>query len=102
MSHHIDPELQDAPSPGDVLLEKVIQPLGISIPDLAKAIHVPPNRLYLIIQGKRELSIDTAVRLGKYLGMSPEFWLNIQMRHQLKEYLGNIPDSVSDIQPINS
>jgi addiction module HigA family antidote len=49
-----------------------------------RKIEVPPNRINQIINGKREISTDTALRLGKYFGIKPEFWLNLQMRYNMK------------------
>ncbi len=71
-------------TPGDVLLEEFIKPMGISQNKLAKDIHVPANRISQIIHGKREITADTALRLGKYFGIEPEFWLNLQVRYNMK------------------
>lgn len=68
-------------SPGDVLLEDIIKPLKLSIPKLAEALKVPANRIYAIINGKRDISHDTAFRFGKFFGTGPEFWLALQQRH---------------------
>jgi len=71
-------------TPGDVLLEEFLKPMKISQNQLAKDIHVPPNRISQIIHGKREITADTALRLGRYFGIEPEFWLNIQVRYNMK------------------
>jgi addiction module HigA family antidote len=55
----------------------------ISINGLAQAIRVPANRISLIVNGKRNITADTAVRLGRYFGTSPQYWLNIQNRFDL-------------------
>jgi len=70
--------------PGDVLLEEFLNPMGISQNQLARDINVPANRVSQIIHGKREITADTALRLGKYFGIEPEFWLNLQMRYNMK------------------
>jgi addiction module HigA family antidote len=70
--------------PGDVLLEEFLKPMGITQNQLAKDINVPPNRVSQIIRGKREITADTALRLGKYFGIEPEFWLNLQVRYNMK------------------
>ncbi len=70
--------------PGDILLEEFLEPMGISQSQLAKDICVPPNRINQIINGKREITADTALRLGKYFGLEPEFWLNLQVRYNMK------------------
>jgi addiction module HigA family antidote len=71
-------------TPGDVLLEEFLKPMEISQNQLAKDINVPANRVSQIIHGKREITADTALRLGKYFGIEPEFWLNLQMRYNMK------------------
>lgn len=71
-------------TPGDILLEEFLEPMGISQAKLARDINVPPNRINQIINGKREITTDTALRLGKYFNIEPEFWLNLQMRFNMK------------------
>ena len=70
--------------PGEVLMEEFIKPLEISQYRLAKDINVPPRRINEIVHGKRAVSADTALRLGKYFGVSPEFWLNLQTHYDLE------------------
>lgn len=69
--------------PGEILLEEFLKPLNISQYRLAKDIGVPPRRINEIVLGKRGITADTALRLGRYLGMSAEFWLNLQGRYAL-------------------
>jgi len=71
-------------TPGDILLKEFMQPMGISQNQLAKDTNVPPNRISQIIHGKREITADTALRLGKYFEIEPEFWLNLQVRFNMK------------------
>ena len=71
-------------TPGDVLLEEFLGPMGISQNQLAKDIQVPANRISQLVRGKREISTDTALRLGRYFGIEPEFWLNLQVRYNMK------------------
>ncbi|MCI5208781.1 MAG: addiction module antidote protein, HigA family [Candidatus Electrothrix sp. ATG2] len=71
-------------TPGEILLEEFLEPMGISQTQLARDIHVPPNRINQIIRGKREITADTALRLGRYFGIEPEFWLNLQVRFNMK------------------
>jgi len=71
-------------TPGDVLLEEFLKPMEISQNQLAKDINVPANRISQIIHDKREITADTALRLGKYFGIEPEFWLNLQVRYNMK------------------
>jgi len=69
--------------PGEMLLHEFLEPLGISQKELAEAIHVPYQRINELINGKRGMTPSTALRLSKYFGNSPDFWLNLQMRWDL-------------------
>lgn len=69
--------------PGEVLNEDVLVPLGVSANRLAQALHVPTNRISEIIAGRRAITADTALRLSRYLGTSPEFWLGLQAEFDL-------------------
>ena len=69
--------------PGEILMEEFLEPMGISQYRLAKDISVPPRRINEIVHGKRSISADTALRLGRFFGMSPQFWLNLQTRYDL-------------------
>ena len=71
-------------TPGEILLEEFLRPMEISQNQLAKDINVPANRISQIINGKREITADTALRLGQYFKMEPEFWLNLQVRYNMK------------------
>ena len=71
-------------TPGEILLEEFLQPLGVTQSQLAKDIRVPANRVSQIIHGKREITADTALRLGKYFGNEPEFWMNLQVRYNME------------------
>jgi addiction module HigA family antidote len=70
--------------PGEVLYEEFMKPLGVSINALAREISVPPNRVSDIVNGKRSITADTALRLGKYFGVSPEVWLGLQVDYDLR------------------
>lgn len=69
--------------PGEILLEEFMKPLGISQNKLGEALHVPVPRINQICQGKRSISADTALRLARYFGMTPDFWMNLQSRYDL-------------------
>ena len=69
--------------PGEILLEEFLLPLGISQNRIAREIKVPPRRINEIVKGKRRITADTALRLGRFFGMSPEFWLGLQMDYDL-------------------
>ncbi len=70
--------------PGEILMKEFLEPMGISQYRLAKDISVPPRRINEIVHGKRSITADTALRLGRFFGMSPQFWLNLQTRHDLE------------------
>ncbi|KAI93959.1 XRE family transcriptional regulator [Rhodomicrobium udaipurense JA643] len=71
--------------PGEILREEFLVPLGLSARALAAAIDVAPNRVSEIMRGRRDLSADTAIRLGRYFGTDPRFWLNLQAAHDLSK-----------------
>ena len=70
--------------PGEILMEEFLKPMGISQYRLAKDISVPPRRINEIVHGKRAITADIALRLGRFFGMSPHFWLNLQTRYDLE------------------
>lgn len=70
--------------PGEILIEEFLKPMEISQYRLAKDISVPPRRINEIVHGKRSISADTALRLGRFFGVSPQFWLNLQTRFDLE------------------
>ena len=69
--------------PGEILLEEFLHPMDISQYRLAKDISVSQRRISEITQGKRSITADTALRLGRYFGMEAQFWLNLQSRYDL-------------------
>jgi len=71
--------------PGEVLLEELMQPLGLSQNRLARQLGVPPRRINEIVLGKRAVSADTALRLARYFGMSERFWLGLQADFDLEK-----------------
>jgi addiction module HigA family antidote len=70
--------------PGKILLEEFLEPMSISQYRISKDISVPPRRINEIVHGKRSITADTALRLGKFFGMTPQFWLNLQSRYDLE------------------
>jgi len=70
-------------SPGEMLLEEFLKPFGLSQHQLAMSIRVPSTRIGEIVRGKRAVTPDTALRLARFFGNSPEFWLNLQQMHDL-------------------
>ena len=69
--------------PGEILMEEFLKPMGISQYRLAKDISVPPRRINEIVHGNRGITADTALRLGRYFGISPQFWINLQAHFDL-------------------
>lgn len=69
--------------PGEILLEEFLKPMNLSQNRLALSIGVPPRRINEIVLGKRGITADTALRLARYFGMSPHFWMGIQMDYAL-------------------
>lgn len=69
--------------PGTILRDEFLTPLGISVYGLANALHAPRSRINDIVLGRRAITTDTALRLGRYFGTSPEFWINLQARYDL-------------------
>ena len=70
--------------PGEILSEEFLKPMKISQYRLAKDISVPARRINEIVQGKRGITADTALRLARYFGMSERFWINLQARYDLE------------------
>ena len=70
--------------PGEVLLEEYLKPMGISQNKLALSMRVPAQRISEIINYKRAITADTAIRLAKVIGTTPEFWLSLQMDYDLQ------------------
>jgi len=70
--------------PGEILAEDVLADLGLNARQLALELGVPANRITEIVRGRRGISADTALRLGRWLGTSPQFWLNLQQAYDLE------------------
>ena len=82
--------------PGEILQEEFLEPMGISQYRLSKDVSVPPRRINEIVHGKRAITANTALRLAKYFGTTPQFWLNLQSHYDLeveKDKMGNTLDS---------
>ena len=69
--------------PGEILSADLMQPLGLSINRLARDLRVPVTRMSEIVDGRRSITADTALRLARYLGSSPQFWMNLQAAYDL-------------------
>ena len=77
------PSRRPTAHPGKILLRKFLVPSGLSANGLALALRVPANRIGAITNGKRAITADTALRLARYFGTTPEFWMSLQARFDL-------------------
>ena len=82
----------DPVHPGEVLMEDFLDPLGVTQHRLAVEIGVPPRRINEIVHGTRSVTADTALRLGRYFGVSPQFWLNLQSHFDLEQEQDRLGD----------
>ena len=78
------PPMIPPPHPGETIREDILEPLGMSVNQLAKALGVTAARLNEIVRGRRGITADTALRLARYLGTSAEFWLGLQLEYDLR------------------
>jgi len=85
--------------PGEILLEEFLRPVGLTQRDLAKAIHVPYQRINELVNGRRGITPSTALRLAKYFGMSADFWMNLQLRWDLYHAQQSEAKELAGIQP---
>ena len=89
--------------PGEILIEEFLKPMGISQYRLAKDISAPPRRINEIVHGKRSISADRALRLGRFFGMAPQFWLNLQTRFDLEVTEDRLADRLeTEVQVLSS
>ena len=83
--------------PGEILLEDFMKPFGLSQYRVAKAINVPPRRINEIVQGKRAITTETALRLERYLGWPAQVWLNLQSRYDMETIAPKMGKTLSGI-----
>ncbi len=89
--------------PGEILREDFMDQLGISINKLSRDLSVPPNRISEIVNGKRAITADTALRLQRYFGVEAQFWLNLQTEYDLRMMKRKIwSDIERRIIPVNT
>ena len=86
--------------PGEMLLEEFLMPLGISQQALANSIHVPFQRINEIVRGRRRVTPSTALRLSKYFGTTPDYWMNLQLRCDLFEAQKDERRTIDQITPL--
>jgi addiction module HigA family antidote len=86
--------------PGEILREEFLVPLGLSANALALALHVPAPRVNDIVRERRSISPDTALRLARFFGTTPEFWLDLQTAHDLKTAQAAAKDTLEQVRPL--
>jgi len=95
----IEPDLLRNPSPGEILLEESLRPLGLSQSALAVVLHVPPRRINEIVVGKRAVTADTDLRLTRYFGLTPGFFLGLQADYDLMARRRELGADLDAIKP---
>lgn len=87
--------------PGEILKDE-LEELSISCNELAKKLNVPTNRISQIVSSKRNITADTALRLGKLFGTGPEFWMNLQKAYELDQARIELEGKLEDIVPLSA
>jgi antitoxin HigA-1 len=86
--------------PGEILLEEFMKPLDLNAHKLALALRVPANRIQQIVANHRSITDDTALRLARYFGVSPEFWMNLQASYDIRVAKQNLEARIEkEVQP---
>ena len=88
--------------PGEILKEKFLDPLGISAYRLAKATRVPQDCVSNILHGRRGVTADTALRFGRFFGLEPQFWLNLQTRYGLEVAREALGEQLAEVTPFQA
>ena len=86
--------------PGEILNEDFLGPLGVTQYRLAQAVSVPPRRINEIVHGKRAVSADTALRLARFFGTTPDFWINLQAQYDLRQAAKSLKRVMDKIEPL--
>jgi addiction module HigA family antidote len=96
-------DLLPAIHPGEILFEEFMKPLGLSINRVARDLRVPVTRIADIVHGQRGVSSDTALRLARYFGTTPAFWMNLQSAYSLEVAEREVKEQIErDIHPLNA
>jgi addiction module HigA family antidote len=89
--------------PGEILMEEFMKPLGLSINRVGRDLRVPVTRIAEIVHGRRGVSSDTALRLARYFGTTPEFWMNLQSAYDLEVAQREAADEIHrDVHPVDA
>ncbi len=94
------PNLRPPTTPGEMLKEEFLEPMGLTEQQLADGIGISYQRVNELIHGKRGITTSTALRLAKYFGTSPDFWLNMQKANELYHVMQQEGEQIENIQPI--
>ncbi len=87
-------------TPGGVLLEEFLKPLGLTMNALSMELRLPPTRIAAIVHGQRAVTAETALRLARYFGTTPVFWMNLQTNHDLSKAQANLAARIeAEVQP---
>ncbi|RED93171.1 HigA family addiction module antitoxin [Marinoscillum furvescens] len=86
--------------PGEVLSEEFLRPMGISAYRLSKDLHIPQTRVSEILKKNRRVTADTVLRLSRYFGTTPKFWLGLQDDYDIEEELGRKTDELETIEKV--
>ncbi len=86
--------------PGEMLIEEFLAPMDLTQRDLAEGIHVPYQRVNELVNGRRGITPSTALRLAKFFGMSPDFWMNLQQRWDLYHAHASEADDLKQISQV--
>ena len=93
------PKYRPPTHPGEMLLEEFLEPMSLTQKELADAIHVPYQRVNELVKGKRGMTPSTALRLAKFFGMSPDFWMTLQLRWDLFHARQSEAEELKKIRP---
>lgn len=88
--------------PGEILKEEFLVPFQVSAYKLAKETRIPPTRISQIIKGRRSITADTALRISKFFGTTPDFWLGLQMEYDLREEISHKSKEINTIKTLDS
>ncbi len=88
--------------PGEILFEEFMKPLGVTQNALGIAAGVPVTRIHEIVHGRRAITPDTALRLGRFLGTGPEVWLNLQQEYDLRILKSQLAEELNSIKPVRA
>ena len=93
------PTHREPTHPGEMLLEEFLKPMGLTQRELSEAVHVPYQRINEVVNGRRGVTPSTALRLAKFFGVSPDFWMNLQLRWDLYHAHREEAQALQRIQP---